>query len=301
MNHSSGKGVDGQRREGRGAERPPRTAVRVPLWWRVVSGVRDAMQFHQLWPMLRQSRELWHAVRDALLFNLIWMAVSFCKSCVISKWIRMLVGQEQEWILDWVFLLTWNVPIYILLICLSIFWHNTIVMEACELMNRRPYRQLDPMQQLLQSSFKLADEVYRILVVGIFWLCAKLVQHVLGHMGLASVGTVVYFISNSWMAAFYAMEYVWTTLGWSLKERIHFFEWRWGYLFGFGLPITITTFSRPFMTGVALYAFLFPLVLMLAVKATPKDHKDHQRLRLFAPGMAASHQVVSKCLGLLGW
>jgi hypothetical protein len=58
MNNAAkpGSGVAGQRRSGRGAERPPRTAVLVPLWWRVVSGVRDAMQFHQLWPMLRQSR-----------------------------------------------------------------------------------------------------------------------------------------------------------------------------------------------------------------------------------------------------
>ena len=54
-------------------------------------------------------------MRDALLFNLIWMAVSFCKSCVISKWVRILVGQENEWLLDWVFLLTWfdlKVPLF---------------------------------------------------------------------------------------------------------------------------------------------------------------------------------------------
>ena len=30
--------------------------------------------------------------------------------------------------------------------CLSIFWHNTIVHEACLLTNRRPFRQLDLMQ-----------------------------------------------------------------------------------------------------------------------------------------------------------
>jgi hypothetical protein len=28
------------------------------------------------------------------------------------------------------------------------------------------------------------------------------------------------------------------------------------------------------MTAAALYALLFPLLLLLAVKATPKDHKD---------------------------
>jgi hypothetical protein len=28
------------------------------------------------------------------------------------------------------------------------------------------------------------------------------------------------------------------------------------------------------VTAAAVYAFLFPLLLLLAVKATPKDHKD---------------------------
>ena len=33
------------------------------------------------------------------------------------------------------------------------------------------------------------------------------------------MGTVVNVMSGCWMAAFYAMEYVWTTLGWNLKVQ----------------------------------------------------------------------------------
>jgi len=147
--------------------------------WRFYSGVHDALQYQQLWPMLRKSRELWHACRDALLFNIIWMAVSFCKRCLIFKWVHILVGEEGEAVMEWIFLLLWNIPIYILLIILSIFWNNTIVYEACILAHRRPYRQLDAMQVLLESSKKVADEVYRMLVVAIFYLIAKLLQMLL--------------------------------------------------------------------------------------------------------------------------
>jgi hypothetical protein len=36
-------------------------------------------------------------------------------------------------------------------------------------------------------------------------------------VGLAVMGNMVNVLSGCWMAAFYAMEYVWTTLGWNLK------------------------------------------------------------------------------------
>jgi hypothetical protein len=55
---------------------------------------------------------------------------------------------------------------------------------------------------------------------------------------------------------------------------MHFFERRFSYLGGFGLPITVATLGFSFVTAAALYALLFPLLLLLAVKATPKDHKD---------------------------
>ena len=55
---------------------------------------------------------------------------------------------------------------------------------------------------------------------------------------------------------------------------MHFFERRFSYLGGFGLPITVATFGFSFVTAAALYALLFPILLLLAVKATPKDHKD---------------------------
>jgi len=60
---------------------------------------------------------------------------------------------------------------------------------------------------------------------------------------------------------------------------VHFFQRRWSYLAGFGLPITLATFSKPFLTQAALYYLLFPLLLVLAVKATPKDHTDPVKLK----------------------
>jgi hypothetical protein len=80
---------------------------------------------------------------------------------------------------------------------------------------------------------------------------------------------------------------------------MHFFERRFSYLGGFGLPITVATLGCSFVTAAALYALLFPLLLLLAVKATPKDHKDP--VCAFGPLMPdppfPNPQLVQRCLG----
>jgi hypothetical protein len=56
---SSREAMAGHRRAqgaGRGADRPRMVALVLSLLWRVWCGVLDAIQVHQLWPMLRQSR-----------------------------------------------------------------------------------------------------------------------------------------------------------------------------------------------------------------------------------------------------
>uniref|UniRef100_A0A7S4PFE2 Etoposide-induced protein 2.4 n=1 Tax=Guillardia theta TaxID=55529 RepID=A0A7S4PFE2_GUITH len=267
---------------------------------RVMSGVLDSLGFLSVWQLLRRSRELWVTIRDAVIFNFIWMGVSFVKSALLGRWIQQLVG-DGSWVLDVVFMLTWNLPVYLCLWLLSIFWHNAIVQESCRLLGRKAIRQIDPMQALMESSAKVADEVYRLLVVAVFYICAKIIQLLLAQVNLRLLGAFIYNLSNCWMASFYAMEYVWTTLGWNLEERITFFESRWSYLGGFGLPITLATFSLPFLQAAAVYATFFPFLVILATCATPKSHVDSFRLRLFALPMHAAHAVVEHGLKLIGW
>uniref|UniRef100_A0A7S0E121 Etoposide-induced protein 2.4 n=1 Tax=Hanusia phi TaxID=3032 RepID=A0A7S0E121_9CRYP len=267
---------------------------------RGVYGVCDSLSLSCVWHLLRRSRELWVTMRDAVIFNLIWMGISFIKSAFLSKWVQQLVG-DGSWVLDLGFMLTWNLPVYLCLWLLSIFWHNTIVQECCRLLGRKAIRQVDPMQALMESSAKVADEVYRLLVVAVFYFCAKIIQLLLAQIKMRLLGALIYNLSNCWMASFYAMEYVWTTLGWNLEERILFFEARWSYLGGFGLPITLATFSLPFLQAAAVYATFFPFLVILATSATPKSHVDAFRLRLFALPMHAAHAVVEHGLKLIGW
>jgi hypothetical protein len=48
------------------------------------------------------------------------------------------VGEDGERMADWIFWITWNIPIYVLLVCLSLFWHNRSLL----LLNRSLSRSL---------------------------------------------------------------------------------------------------------------------------------------------------------------
>ena len=80
-------------------------------------------------------------------------------------------------------------------------------------------------------------------------------------VGLSYVGTAVYWISNSWMAAFYAMEYIWTSLGWNLKVSFAFglsgFGF-WAWLCCLQVPVSNKGFgSRVSGPGLRFVAYKF--------------------------------------------
>jgi len=267
--------------------------------WRFWIGALEALAVNNVWRMLRKSRPLWVTVRNAVLFNAIWMGFGFFHRAVVSRAIWRLLGDPhglsvQARITDGVLFLFWNLLLYLLLILLSVSWYQDTAQRGCQLVKRKgkpPSDALDAWRQLLES---MGDEVYRLLLVGVFWLCAKAVQWSLTALGsplLATLGTLLYALGCSWMASFYAFEYVWSMIGWSLDERLRCFERRCAYFAGFGAPLTLATFSLPFFPATAVYASCFPLLILLAAAASPKEHRDAKRLPLFGVPHRAADAV----------
>lgn len=63
--------------------------------------------------------------------------------------------------------------------------------------------------------------------------------------------------------------YKWSNRQWRLDVRIYYFEQRWAYFAGFGLPWASLTYLFPSFLDQGLIAFLFPLFVVLALVAHP--------------------------------
>jgi hypothetical protein len=57
-----------------------------------------------------------------------------------------------------------------------------------------------------------------------------------------------------------------------LEQRVTFFEHRWPYFAGFGFPAAIVTVAFPSFISSGIFAFLFPMFIILAIIADPVDH-----------------------------
>ena len=54
-----------------------------------------------------------------------------------------------------------------------------------------------------------------------------------------SVGFTLAMVSNCWLYSLYSFEYTWINAGWTLDQRLEYFETHWAYFLGFGSPFAL--------------------------------------------------------------
>ncbi|GBF99027.1 hypothetical protein Rsub_11972 [Raphidocelis subcapitata] len=109
----------------------------------------------------------------------------------------------------------------------------------------------------------VAQEAYRVVFFLIFSL------EVLAISWLPLIGAVANVLFLSWLYAFYCFDYCWSLQGVPLPERLSFFERRWAFFAGFGLPCMLPTLLLPYHVGCALVNLLFPVFVLVACGSDP--------------------------------
>jgi etoposide-induced 2.4 mRNA len=74
----------------------------------------------------------------------------------------------------------------------------------------------------------VSDEIYRSILFLSYLVITALVYFV------PKVGAFVSFILMCWIYAYYSFEYGWIHKGWTVDQRIAYFERHWAYFLGFG-------------------------------------------------------------------
>eukprot|EP01126_Amoeba_proteus_P018240 TRINITY_DN191_c0_g1_i9.p1 TRINITY_DN191_c0_g1~~TRINITY_DN191_c0_g1_i9.p1 ORF type:complete len:231 (-),score=24.12 TRINITY_DN191_c0_g1_i9:8-700(-) len=117
--------------------------------------------------------------------------------------------------------------------------------------------------QTTQQHWKsdLANKVYEPLLLVAF-IC------VLSPLPIVPiVGTPLYFVYSCWLTSFYCFNFKWALRDskMSVDSKVDFFESRWLYFMGFGLPLTCFLWPFSMFIGLGIYAVLFPLVRVVAI------------------------------------
>ncbi|GLD94921.1 hypothetical protein PINS_up003546 [Pythium insidiosum] len=160
----------------------------------------------------------------------------------------------------------WMYPIYCISFILNTIWYQEIADDAYIQQHGKPSP--SPVADMIR------DELYRAILVGFF-----LLQTVLSYL-LPVVGPAVSFIHLSWLYSLYCFEYKWSLAGWSLEKRLGHLEQNWAYFAGFGAPFTLATFFVPNFVSKGIFALLFPVFLLLAIKSEPPVEHEEQLTKL---------------------
>lgn len=171
----------------------------------------------------------------------------------------------------------WIWPVYALSFLLNSIWYQEIADFAQQLQQGASDKSR-PKPKRLSLSQVLTDEIYRSLLFGGFLMQTTLVLYI------PYIGPTLSFICVAWIYAFYSFEYNWINAGWSLDTRMLYFEQRWCYFLGFGIPCTALTFFFPQFVGAGVFAMLFPLYILISFVAKPVPAKlDREYSLRFLP------------------
>lgn len=126
---------------------------------------------------------------------------------------------------------------------------------------------------------RLINETFRMLLNFVYLAEMYMIYYV------PIAGPPLYFLHSCWLASIYCFEYKWVHLRWASNDRLDFFERHWLYFAGFGFPVSIVSFLCPRFIDAGVFALLFPLCILTATAAEPRELRSAprplRRLRLF--------------------
>eukprot|EP00299_Pterocystis_sp_00344_P012094 c5761_g1_i1.p1 GENE.c5761_g1_i1~~c5761_g1_i1.p1 ORF type:complete len:332 (-),score=29.30 c5761_g1_i1:48-1007(-) len=240
----------------------------------VVQGIQSATAFSNSVNLFLESRTLRSKVAQCFLLNGGIMAGSilFANQILFPALLLLLPLNKNDQnelqatslihsIVMGAFNLFWLYPIYTISLVLNSVTYQNIASASFILHFKR--------QQQVQLSYygliaQLSDLIYRVLLCFFYVLLSTIVFFI------PIVGIPLSVVLVSWLYAFYCFEYIWTMQSWPLDRQITFFENRWAFFLGFGLPCSILSHVFPVVLSAALCGLVFPMcVIMATISSTP--------------------------------
>ncbi|KAG2444761.1 hypothetical protein HXX76_001505 [Chlamydomonas incerta] len=279
----------------------------VVLWW---MGVREALAVHRciVFLVLDESKALGKAVLHCFILNgaillgsiLAWdyglqPAVGWLLRVLVAPVLGSAAAGGGRWLLGAAFQALWLAPVYLVTMLVSCGIYNDVAKHAYLIKMRQQQAGAGGGSKAASAGGAgggsgagagagagggledAAQELYRVVLFCIFFAEVSVVGKV------PYVGYGLNVLALSWLYAYYCFDYKWGLQGVRLTERLGYFERRWAFFAGFGLPMAMSTVLLSFYPGAAVLAVLFPIYILVACDCDVNAAHD----RVIGPGGAA--------------
>ncbi|RKP38992.1 etoposide-induced protein 2.4-domain-containing protein, partial [Dimargaris cristalligena] len=244
--------------------------IRQQLWF-VWAGVKDASAWPTSLIVVYGSKTIQQRVLKCVFLNGILFLGSILFYQVVLLRLNWYLLHILAYTIAFAYNAFWLYPVYCLSFLLNAIWYQEIADRVYSMRGGEPTHQPITYSGLLQS---IASEIYRILLFFTYVVWASLIYLI------PWVGPVASFIYFCWIYAFYCFEYQWINKNWSFEKRLDYLEGHWAYFLGFGLPCTLCTFFSTQFVSAGVFAFLFPMYIIMANIARPLPRRSDPTIQV---------------------
>jgi etoposide-induced 2.4 mRNA len=168
-----------------------------------------------------------------------------------------------------IFLILWEIPCFVITIFINYYYGNQLM----ELVYKKKYT------TITRSTKQIASElVYGRILIYSTHLLLFLVNLTIRW---TFVTTIVSYIGYSWLTAYYLFEPRLVYKGYTLKQRISFFEHRWLYFLGYGSICAICYLIYPYRIMYSLYYSVTNLLILNTVNLIPLKYDKLESIPIF--------------------
>lgn len=189
-----------------------------------IRGLFDGVNVFSTIKLILRSSRIKQFLKESLPLYLSWMFINF----FYIFWYCNYSDSNSEVLIKVLWWSLWFVPSYI--VCKVLYFKH--FMELWELIYKKKRKSSTPV-----NPWRFVSELlYGIVLVCGFTLQNSIVNYL---MPLKVAGVMYSIIANSWMISWGVFEYKLVYENKDLFQRIYYFECRWLYFLGFGLPCSL--------------------------------------------------------------
>jgi len=235
-------------------------------------GIRDSLRIHKVFEFILISR----TIKDLFLKTFFINGILFLGSMFFLRLCQKFFSSDSKdsnWsevaqtVFSVIYYVFYLIPLYLISFIYNSFYYADIATEAINI-ERQIFRNRGINQPQADVLTRIYNEVINALVLIFFILQSFIISYI------PYIGSILYLFNQSFMYAFFCFTYKWGTDQVDLYKIIAFFDKYFSYFAGFGFVYAVITRIFPGLTGSGVYALLFPIFLLLSIKASPPKDLD---------------------------
>lgn len=223
-------------------------------------GILDSLKIWYPIQLIWTSTNIRHTLGASLIVNFVVFFTNYYYLYVIPIW------YPKVWLyFGYVYLVLWYIPCYVGIVYLNHQWSTHMVTRLCQ-------------KKYGEQKYANAETAYGMFLVYLFQLVIALINTALVWNW---VKLLVTFFTQSWLAAFCLFETRLIYKGYSLNQRIEFFQRRWLYFLGYGTVWGLMYLCLPYRIMYSLYYSISGIMILNTINITPLKFDQLVSLPIF--------------------